>query len=76
MREGLTGADVYELQGLLNVNGYSIQRNGIFDPETQKSVIASQQRHKLRANGKVGTITWTLLRGKPLPPPPKQTNWI
>ncbi|MCY7273841.1 MAG: peptidoglycan-binding protein [Phormidesmis sp. CAN_BIN44] len=30
LREGLSGADVYELQGLLNVNGYSIQRNGIF----------------------------------------------
>ncbi|MCY7273840.1 MAG: peptidoglycan-binding protein [Phormidesmis sp. CAN_BIN44] len=46
------------------------------DPETQKSVIAFQQMHKLRANGKVGTITWTLLRGKPLPPPPKQPNWL
>ncbi len=75
LREGLAGADVYELQGLLNVNGYRVQRHGIFDDETRKCVIAFQQRHKLRANGKVGTITWTLLRGKPLPPP-KQPNWV
>lgn len=76
LRAGLMGADVYELQGLLNVNGYPVHRNSVFDDETRKSVIAFQQKHKLRANGKVGAITWTLLRGKPLPPPPKQTNWI
>lgn len=76
LRSGLNGADVYELQGLLNVNGYRVQRNSVFDEETRKSVIAFQQKHKLRADGKVGTITWNLLRGKPLPPPPKQTNWI
>ena len=76
LRAGLSGADVYELQGLLNVNGYHVQRNSIFDDETRKGVIDFQQKHKLRANGKVGTTTWNLLRGKPLPPPPKQTNWI
>ncbi|MCY7323908.1 MAG: peptidoglycan-binding protein [Phormidesmis sp. CAN_BIN36] len=76
LRAGSIGADVYELQGLLNVNGCHVQRNSIFDDETQKGVIDFQQKHKLRANGKVGTITWNLLRGKPLPPPPKQTNWV
>lgn len=76
LRAGSIGADVYELQGLLNVNGYCVQRNGVFDNETHMGVIAFQQKHKLRANGKVGTITWTLLRGKPLPPMPKQTDWV
>ena len=76
LRKGLSGADVYELQGLLNVNGYRVQRHSMFDDETRKGVIAFQQNHKLRADGKVGTITWNLLRGKLLPPPPKQRHWI
>ena len=77
LKQGHAGADVYELQGLLGVNGYPIDRNGLFDAQTQVCVVAFQQKHKLRANGVVGTITWNLLRGKPLPPPPpKQQNWF
>jgi peptidoglycan hydrolase-like protein with peptidoglycan-binding domain len=77
LRQGHTGADVYELQGLLQVQGYRIHRDGIFDSETLKAVMAFQRRHKLKANGKVDSITWTVLRGRgPLPTPPKQTGWF
>ncbi|KAM3090667.1 peptidoglycan-binding protein [Phormidesmis sp. 146-35] len=77
LKQGDSGADVYELQGLLNVNGYSLKRNGVFDPATHAGVVNFQQTHRLRADGVVGTITWNLLRGKPLPPPPpKQQNWF
>ncbi|MGV0027949.1 peptidoglycan-binding domain-containing protein [Phormidesmis priestleyi] len=77
LKQGDAGADVYELQGLLGVNGYQLDRNGLFDADTQSCVVAFQQKHKLRSDGVVGTITWNLLRGKPLPPPPpQQKNWF
>jgi peptidoglycan hydrolase-like protein with peptidoglycan-binding domain len=77
LRQGDAGADVYELQGLLRVNGYQFDRTGVFDAETHACMVTFQQKHKLRADGVVGTITWNLLRGKPLPPPPpKQKNWF
>ncbi len=77
LKQGDTGADVYELQGLLGVNGHLLERNGVFDAETHTCVVNFQQKHRLRADGVVGTITWNLLRGKPLPPPPpKQKNWF
>jgi peptidoglycan hydrolase-like protein with peptidoglycan-binding domain len=73
---GHTGADVYELQGLLQVHGYNIRRDGIFDSETRQAVILFQKRHKLKDNGMVDRITWTMLRGRgPLPMPAKQTGW-
>ena len=77
LQKGHTGADVSELQGLLQVQGYNICRDGIFDEETRQAVIAFQQRHKLRVNGLVDRITWTVLRGRgPLPTPPKQAGWF
>ncbi len=76
LRHGHTGADVCELQGLLQVCGYNIHRNGVFEEETKRAVVAFQQRHKLQESGKVDRVTWTVLRaGKPLPPPPKRTRW-
>jgi peptidoglycan hydrolase-like protein with peptidoglycan-binding domain len=62
LRKGLSGADVYELQGLLQVNGYPIQRDGYFDDETKQALINFQQRHKLRESGKVDQLTWGILR--------------
>ncbi len=77
LRLGHTGSDVCELQGLLQVCGYNVQRNGIFNKETRKAVVAFQQKHKLRASGVVDAITWHMLRGKPLPPlPPKTRRWF
>lgn len=64
LRQGCTGADVYELQGLLQVNGFPITRNGSFNSETKAAVIAFQQRHHLRDDGIVDAVMWALLRGK------------
>lgn len=77
LRRGHTGADVRELQGLLQIHGYSVPRNGIFDDDTKQAAIAFQQKHKLKDNGIVDQITWTILRaGFPLPPPPEQSRWL
>ncbi len=77
LRRGHTGADVRELQGLLQIQGYNVPRNGIFCVNTKQAVIAFQQRHKLKDNGIVDPITWTILRGGlPLPTFPKQTGWF
>lgn len=76
LRQGHAGADVRELQGLLQVQGYNVHRDGIFGADTRQAVIEFQQRHKLKNSGLVDSITWTLLRGSPLPPPPKQSGWF
>lgn len=61
LKQGDTGVDVSELQGLLQVNGYKVCRHGIFDLETRQAVVDFQQRHRLNDNGMVTLITWTLL---------------
>ena len=63
LKQGLSGADVGELQGLLCVNGYSVQRSGNFDEKTREAVIGFQRRHHLQNDGIVGSVMWTLLRG-------------
>jgi peptidoglycan hydrolase-like protein with peptidoglycan-binding domain len=62
LRKGLTGLDVYELQGLLRVNGYNIPRDGFFGPVTHQAVVQFQQHHKLRDDGKVDRITCSILK--------------
>lgn len=66
LRLGRSGTDVAELQGLLQVHGYPVQRDGIFGAETKSAVISFQQQHRLAGNGVVGSTTWFLLRGKTL----------
>jgi peptidoglycan hydrolase-like protein with peptidoglycan-binding domain len=74
LRQGYSGADVYELQGLLQVNGYLIKRNGLFDSETKAAVITFQQQHHLRDDGLVDAVVWALLRGrKPVGRPPSNS---
>ncbi len=72
LRLGHTGADVFELQWLLQICSYELARDGIFGEETKRAVIAFQQRHKLQDLGWVDRITWRVLRGDslPLPTPP------
>jgi len=71
------GADVFELQGLLLIQGYEVQRNGVFDFVTRDAVIHFQERHQLQPTGIVDRTTWMVIRGKtPLPKPPQQTGWI
>ncbi len=78
LRQGRCGADVYELQGLLRVNGYLVDRQGIFDPSTHQAIISFQTHYKLRPSGTVDRGTWLVLRGVPsLPPPaPRQQGWF
>lgn len=66
LRRGHTGVDVAELQGLLRINGYTVDRNGIFCSTTQASLHHFQREHKLRDDGVVDAVTWALLRGRPL----------
>ncbi|MFB2895718.1 peptidoglycan-binding protein [Aerosakkonemataceae cyanobacterium BLCC-F50] len=77
LRQGYSGSDVYELQGLLQVNGYEINRTGIFDQKTKLTIKDFQQKHKLKDNGIVNSITWTLLRGGyPDATPSKEPFWL
>ena len=77
LRQGHTGADVAELQGLLRVNGYEIDRHGIFCPQTQACVLDFQQHHKLKADGIIDAVSWALLRGRPLTQVrQKQRRWF
>ncbi|NJO79765.1 MAG: peptidoglycan-binding protein [Cyanobacteria bacterium RM1_2_2] len=71
LRYGYSGADVYELQGLLQVNGHTIKRTGFFDVETKSAVIGFQRGHRLRDDGIVDSVTWALLRDYKKP---RQTN--
>ena len=75
LKLGRSGKDVYELQGLLQVNGYSVERSGVFDEATRMSVMEFQTRCKLKVNGVVGRMVWALLRGQPLPPLPPRNAY-
>lgn len=77
LRQGHTGADVAELQGLLRINGYTLDRNGVFCSATQACINAFQHQHKLRDNGVVDAVSWALLRGRPLSSTRrKQRRWF
>lgn len=77
LRLGHTGADVRQLQVLLQIYGYNVPVDGVFDEKTKQAVIAFQQTHKLKDNGMVDSITWRVLQGTyALPTPPKQTRWF
>lgn len=77
LRLGSTGADVHQLQGLLQIHGYLVDRNGIFDAATEQAVKSFQQRSRLKRRGVVDAVTWRFLRGSPFShAPPKQTRWI
>jgi peptidoglycan hydrolase-like protein with peptidoglycan-binding domain len=67
LRYGYSGADVYELQGLLQVNGYMVKRTGLFDIDTKNAVISFQREHRLRSDGIVDAVTWALLRNHKKP---------
>jgi peptidoglycan hydrolase-like protein with peptidoglycan-binding domain len=64
LKETHSGADVYELQGLLQIQGYSLKRDGIFGAETKSAVIDFQRHHQLSGNGVVNPVTWSLLAEK------------
>jgi len=77
LRLGQRGADVLELQGLLQVCGYTVQRSGLFDLATQAAVIDFQTHHHLTTDGIVHDNTWLLLcNGRPLQRHARKTQWL
>jgi peptidoglycan hydrolase-like protein with peptidoglycan-binding domain len=74
LQKGHTGADVFELQGLLQVAGHAIKRDGVFGKETQSAVVSFQQQHRLQSDGVVTPVTWALLSGKALAQPKQRRN--
>ncbi len=78
VKQGDSGYDVYELQGLLQVNGYDdVPRNGFFCDQTHRMVIQFQKHCHLLADGVVDAINWAVLEGsKKLPQRQKTRNWF
>jgi len=54
--------DVKELQRELNAEGYQVEVDGLFGPETDGLVRAFQAARGLEVDGIVGPITWARLR--------------
>jgi peptidoglycan hydrolase-like protein with peptidoglycan-binding domain len=61
--QGKSGADVVELQRLLQHHGYPVRQTGIFDADTKRAVIDFQQHQTLISNGVVDTATRLRLHG-------------
>jgi peptidoglycan hydrolase-like protein with peptidoglycan-binding domain len=61
LRIGSTGHDVAIAQGLLNVNGYELESDGIFGPKTDAATRRCQSDHGLMVDGIVGPDTWQVL---------------
>uniref|UniRef100_B8HTA9 Peptidoglycan-binding domain 1 protein n=1 Tax=Cyanothece sp. (strain PCC 7425 / ATCC 29141) TaxID=395961 RepID=B8HTA9_CYAP4 len=66
LKRGHTGADVFQLQWLLQISGQQVVRDGIFGAATEQALIEFQQKHKLKPDGIVDLITWRMLRGRSL----------
>lgn len=64
LQEGDSGADVYELQGSLRLQGFAIKQDGVFGAETRSAVLSFQNQHHLLADGRVNRATWTILGEK------------
>ena len=58
---GSKGSDVTELQKLLNQNGYSLDTDGIYGPNTLDAVKDYQSKNGLAVDGIVGNNTWGAL---------------
>lgn len=58
---GSTGHDVAIAQGLLNVNGYELESDGIFGIKTDAATRQCQSDHGLNVDGIIGPDTWQVL---------------
>lgn len=78
LREGSRGAEVSELQALLQLLGYySGPINGVYDNSTAIAVADFQTAAGLAADGVVGPTTWDrLLPVEPAPPTTAQANLL
>jgi peptidoglycan hydrolase-like protein with peptidoglycan-binding domain len=64
LKIGSKGQAVKELQTLLKAaGGYQGTADGVFGKQTQTAVIQFQQSKQLKADGVVGTKTWSALHG-------------
>jgi N-acetyl-anhydromuramyl-L-alanine amidase AmpD len=61
LRQGSRGESVTMLQIALKRKGYNISVDGDFGPATRAAVCDFQTKNYLRADGIVGTFTWTAL---------------
>lgn len=71
LKRGSRGVDVAHAQCLLNSvtsgDGRDIAVDGIFGKETRKDVKQVQRNAGLKVDGIIGTCTWGLLHGDPIP---------
>lgn len=62
LRKGSKGAEVKELQRLLNLHGAKLTVDGDFGTNTYKAVIEYQKKNSLTPDGIVGPKTWDKLK--------------
>lgn len=62
LKLGSTGQWVRYLQDLLNRNGYSVEIDGIFGPQTKQTVMYLQNDKNLKVDGIVGQETWSSIK--------------
>jgi murein DD-endopeptidase MepM/ murein hydrolase activator NlpD len=65
LKQGMTGAEVRELQQRLGEWGHPLQVDGKFGPLTVAAVKAFQKARQLKVDGIVGAQTWTELSKSP-----------
>jgi hypothetical protein len=59
--------EVKELQTLLKADGFSLDVDGVFGPDTESAVKRFQTEHGLADDGVVGPLTWSVLEGTEAP---------
>lgn len=65
LRKGSAGAEVRELQKLLNLSGAGLTIDGDFGTKTEKAVIKFQSDNGLDPDGICGPLTWDKLKTQP-----------
>lgn len=63
VKRGSKGATVRRLQALLTANGYKTSIDGIFGPQTEKTLRSFQSKHAKPVDGIAGPVTWNALLG-------------
>lgn len=73
---GDQGRDVAEIQGQLVNLGYDVPADGDYGPATADAVKAFQSSQGMKADGAVGSSTYTALLGKSMPEVSHSSNYI
>ena len=63
LKKGSSGAEVKQLQTLLNQKGYNLSVDGVFGAKTLAAVQDYQRNSSLSVDGIVGANTWSALNG-------------